>query len=137
MSTSYRFRRLARRKTGWPIATVAFYGPDASTASKMVVGIVPSEGVDPDVLRKWYSEDGRDLREDETVLEEAMAFIAEHEAKRVAMADRLFGCPHEEGIDYEGEVCPDPDCVFWRHRDRFTHGPKGMPAKTRGRRWTH
>ena len=36
----------------------------------------------------------------------------------VAMIDRIFGCPHQEGIDYEGEYCPV--CEFWRGRDRFT-----------------
>ena len=28
---------------GWPAATIAFYGPDVSRASEVVVGIVTSE----------------------------------------------------------------------------------------------
>jgi hypothetical protein len=35
------------------------------------------------------------------------------------MADRIIGCPHEEGIDYpEGEECPL--CPFWKGRDRWS-----------------
>jgi hypothetical protein len=40
------------------------------------------------------------------------------EVKTVAMTDRIIGCPHEEGIDYEGPVCPH--CPFWANRDRWT-----------------
>ena len=35
---------------GYPIATVAYYGPDNKHASKVAVGIVPSEGADPEKL---------------------------------------------------------------------------------------
>lgn len=35
------------------------------------------------------------------------------------MADRILGCPHEEGIDYpDGESCPE--CPYRAGRDRFT-----------------
>ena len=40
----------------------------------------------------------------------------EHGALSVAMADGIIGCPHQEGIDYEGEW--RPVCEFWRGRDR-------------------
>ncbi len=42
----------------------------------------------------------------------------EHQVRSVAMADGIIGCPHQEGVDYEGEWCPV--CEFWRGRDRFT-----------------
>jgi hypothetical protein len=43
----------------------------------------------------------------------------ENEAKSVVMADRIIGCPHEEGVDYpDGSKCPQ--CPFWAIRDRFT-----------------
>ena len=39
-----RLRKKARKGVrGWPIATIAFYGPDLSRATKVAVGIVPSE----------------------------------------------------------------------------------------------
>jgi hypothetical protein len=40
-------------------------------------------------------------------------------AKTVVMADRIIGCPHEEGVDYpDGEKCPS--CPFWATRDRWS-----------------
>jgi hypothetical protein len=47
-----------------------------------------------------------------------LAFITEAGAKSVVMTDRIIGCPHEEGIDYEGSTCPV--CPFWAGRDRWT-----------------
>ena len=38
---------------GWPIATVAFYGPNLSQATKVTVGIVPSENADVKELHDW------------------------------------------------------------------------------------
>jgi hypothetical protein len=35
------------------------------------------------------------------------------------MVEEIFGCPHEEGIDYpEGDFCPE--CTYWKGRDRFS-----------------
>ncbi len=42
--------------------------------------------------------------------EEVLAFIAEAGAKAVVMTDRIIGCPHEEGIDYEGVVTQPRAC---------------------------
>jgi hypothetical protein len=37
---------------------------------------------------------------------------------RVSLMNGIFGCPHEEGIDYpNGGVCPR--CPFWAEHDRF------------------
>jgi hypothetical protein len=97
---------------------VAFYGPDAERASKVVVAIVRDEGHEPDPLERWFSEDV-DVRTDAAVGEEVMAFIQRHGVKSVVVTDGLFGCPHEEGIDYpEGKSCPK--CPYWAGRDRFT-----------------
>jgi len=38
---------------GWPIATIAFYGPNLSQATKITVGIVPSENAEVEELRDW------------------------------------------------------------------------------------
>lgn len=111
-------KRARRGQRGYPVATVAFYGPDASRASKVAVGILPTEGGDVTELRKWSSETA-DLRRDITVIDEAIAFIEEHGAKTVVMSPGIIGCPHEEGPDYpEGEVCPL--CPYWATRDRWT-----------------
>jgi len=46
-----------------PIATVAFYGPNLSQATKVAVGIVPSERQRLEELRDWKVDRG-DIRSD-------------------------------------------------------------------------
>jgi hypothetical protein len=111
-------KKAKRGERGYPVATVAFYGPDASRASKVAVGIVPTEDAEVTELRTWSSETA-DLRNDVTTSNEVLAFVEEHGGKSVVMSAGIIGCPHEEGIDYpEGEVCPD--CPYWATRDRWT-----------------
>jgi len=101
---------------GWPIATIAFYGPNLSQATKIAVGIVPSENASVEVLQDWIVEHG-DIRGDPEIAREILEFIEKHEVRSVTMTDGIIGCPHQEGIDYEGEWCPV--CEFWHGRDRF------------------
>jgi len=103
---------------GYPIATVAFYGPNDSRASKVAVSIINEEDAEPSFLERWFSEEG-DVRTDPGITEQIVRFIQGHGAKSVSMTDRIIGCPHEEGTDYpDGEVCPH--CPFWANRDRWT-----------------
>jgi hypothetical protein len=103
---------------GYPVATVAFYGPTSDFATRVVVAIISEEGREPDPLERWFSED-IDVRADPAVGEKILAFLKEHAAKSVIVTDGLLGCPHEEGIDYpEGKSCPQ--CPYWAGRDRFT-----------------
>jgi len=110
-------KRAKKGFRGYPVATVALYGPDDTTATKLTVGIVPAENAEVTDLRRWFSERG-DIRNDVDVAEQVLAFIADTGAKSVVMTDRIIGCPHEEGIDYEGPTCPH--CPFWAGRDRWT-----------------
>jgi len=111
-------KRAKRGFRGYPVGTVAFYGPTAERATKVAVGIVVSEGTEPDIMKRWRSEE-RDLRFDEEIGFEISAFMREHGVLSVTMFDRIIGCPHEEGIDYpEGESCPE--CPYWSGRDRFS-----------------
>lgn len=111
-------KRAKRGFRGYPVATIAFYGPTAERASKVAVGIVEREGAEADILQTWHSED-RDLRNDDETGFEIKEFLREHQAVSVVMVDRIIGCPHEEGIDYpEGEACPQ--CPYWRGRDRWS-----------------
>jgi hypothetical protein len=113
-----RLRKKARKGLrGWPIATIAFYGPDLSRATKVAVGIVPSEDAEVQELRDWKVDRG-DIRADPTIAKEILDFIETHGVLSVAMTDQIIGCPHQEGIDYEGEWCPV--CEFWRGRNRLT-----------------
>jgi len=111
-----RIEQKARRgHRGDPIGTVAFYGPDDQQASKLVVGISPNANTGIAETKKWFSES--DVRRNAAILEEALAFLSEHEARSVVMTDGIWGCPHEEGIDYpEGTACDV--CPFWKGRDR-------------------
>ena len=103
---------------GYPVATVSFYGPTDSFASKAAVGIVLHEGGEADLLERWFS-DEVDIRFNRPFIRQIGEFIRSHNVKSVVMPDRIIGCPHEEGIDYpEGEPCPE--CPFWESRDRWT-----------------
>jgi hypothetical protein len=122
MSRSSRYYLEKRAKQGfrgYPIATIAFYGPTADFASKVAVGVFRTETEDPDVLERFFSE-GTDVRFDKAVGEKVLSVIESHGVQSVMMTDSIIGCPHEEGIDYpEGTSCPQ--CPFWAGRDRFTH----------------
>src|SRR6476661_5048287 len=96
-------KRAKRGFRGWPVATVALYGPDDTMATKLAVGIVPSEDAEATELRRWrWLSQGADIRGDTRVAEEVLAFIETAGAKTVVMTDGIIGCPHEEGIDYHG-----------------------------------
>ena len=114
-----KFRKKARRGfVGYPVATVAYYGPDNQRASKVAIGVIQSEDGDAVILERWFNE-SQDVRTDPGILKETMNFISGHSVKSVVVADGILGCPHEEGKDYpEGGKCPT--CTFWANRDRFT-----------------
>ena len=102
---------------GFPVATVAFYGPDDKRASKVAVSLIPSEDAEADVIERWFSE--MDARSDPAILEAILRFVEEQGAKTVASVNRIIGCPHEEGVDYpEGQECPQ--CPFWAGRNRWS-----------------
>jgi len=109
-------KKAKRGFRGYPLATIAFYGPDDRRATKVAVGLVLEAGADPAHLERWFSE--TDARTDAAIAKRILAFLQERGARSVVMADRILGCPHEEGVDYEGEWCST--CTFWIGRDRLT-----------------
>lgn len=103
---------------GYPIGSLAFYGADDRVSTKMVASIVHGEGEeDIGEMRKWFTTD-HDVRNDEVFAEEVWRFFDAHGVRSIVMPDRIIGCPHEEGIDYEGPTCPQ--CPFWANRNRWT-----------------
>lgn len=111
-------RKVKKGFHGYPAATVAFYGPTADLATKIVIGIFKEKSSDADLLEKWFSENS-DIRSDGRVAEEIVEFIESHAVKSVVVTDGIIGCPHEEGVDYpEGKSCPK--CPYWAGRDRWT-----------------
>ena len=112
--------RLARKSErgfqGYPLGTVAFYGPDDTRATKVAVGIVHREGGNVREMEKWLS-DVTDVRDDDMIGEQLLAFLQRHGARTVVVGPGVLGCPHEEGIDYpDGGVCPR--CPYWAGRER-------------------
>jgi len=114
----YEISKLAGRKTGFPVATLAYYGPNDKFASKAVVGIIQASGEEPSDLRRWYGGEV-DIRQDFAITQEILEFIVQSKPHRVVAVEKIIGCPHEEGVDYPlGEKCPQ--CPFWANRDRWT-----------------
>ena len=102
---------------GFPIGTIAFYGPDDERASKVAVGIVMADDEDAAFMERWTT-DTTDARTDAVMADEMVVFLRGHNARSIILTDRIIGCPHEEEIDYPvGEVCPR--CPFWADRDRW------------------
>jgi hypothetical protein len=75
-------KKAKRGHRGYPLATVAFYGPDATRASKVSVGIVPAEDAKVTELRRWVSDSG-DLRRSSVFDDEILQFIQQHAVKTV------------------------------------------------------
>jgi hypothetical protein len=115
-------RELLKKKAekgfrGYPVATIAYYGPDNTRASKVTVGIIQQEGGQVALLERWFSEE--DVRFDALICNSILQFAKTQRVRTLVMANPIIGCPHEEGIDYpEGENCPR--CPYWARRNRWT-----------------
>jgi hypothetical protein len=104
-------RREARHadQAKYPIGTVALYGPDDKTTTKVAAAVIRREGAEP-VLKRWV---GTDVTTSPKVQKELQEFFGQHGVRSVAMAEGNMGCPHEEGEDFPvGEDCPF--CPFWK-----------------------
>ena len=110
-------KKARKGNKGYPMATIAFYGPTNTMATKVVCAIYSAEGAEIKPMKKWFS--SSDLRKSEQVMNEILCFIDEGGVKSVSMVPEIIGCPHQEVIDYpEGEHCPE--CTYWKGRDRFS-----------------
>jgi hypothetical protein len=115
--TNQIIKKSKRGFRGYPVATVAYYGPDNRKATKVAVGIIRYDGAEPNPLVRWHGT-GVDVRLDEDITRQILDFMKVHDVVSVASTSRLLGCPHEEGADYpEGENCPQ--CPYWSGRDRW------------------
>lgn len=112
-----RLSKKANKFRGFPIATIAYYGPDDTRASKVAVGIILRENDEAADIRRWFSETS-DVRADIGIAEDILAYIAEWDVRSLSVGSRMLGCPHEEGVDYDGPICPQ--CPFWAGRNRWT-----------------
>lgn len=109
-------REAERGFQGYPIGTVAYYGPDNRRATKVVVGIAHDDRNTVREMTKWLS-DVADVRDDAAIGAQVLNFLQAHHVRSVALGPEILGCPHEEGIDYSlGGVCPT--CPYWARRER-------------------
>ena len=100
--------RKAIAQSNFPIGTIAYYGPDDKTVSKIVAAVLPDEHTDP-ILKKWI---GDGVTQDQKTASEIGNFFQEQQVTNIVMTEGIIGCPHEEGVDYPvGESCPH--CLFW------------------------
>jgi hypothetical protein len=98
-----------RKPPEYPIGTVAMYGPDDKTTTKIAAGVILHDGAEA-IIKRWVA---TDVTANPKVQREMEAFFKMHGVKSVAMSDGNMGCPHEEGPDFpQGEDCPF--CPFWK-----------------------
>ncbi|MCE9606764.1 MAG: SEC-C domain-containing protein [Planctomycetia bacterium] len=92
----------------YPLATVAYYGPDDRVTTKIVVGVFPRVGAEA-ILERWV---GTNVTNNPKVKRQIKDFLDKRHVKNVVTSDGNLGCPHEEGQDFpQGEDCPF--CPFW------------------------
>jgi hypothetical protein len=97
-----------KRRPEYPIGTVALYGPDDKTTTKIAAGVITSPTAEP-IVRRWVA---TDVTTNPKVQQEMKEFFAGHGVKSVAVSEGNMGCPHEEGEDFlDGTDCPF--CPFW------------------------
>ena len=95
----------------FPIGTVALYGPDDKTTTKIVAGVILEDNAEA-ILERWVA---TNIMENPKVQKQIKEFFAKHGVKSVAASDRNMGCPHEEGEDFPvGGDCPF--CPYWKGR---------------------
>mgnify|MGYP003423169730 FL=1 len=116
-------KRIAKRARkgfqGYPVVTIAYYGPSDKLATKVAIGFVEEENSDPQM--QCFSTDS-DIREDATIQSAIIKLIERSAAKTVSLVDGIVGCPHEAGVDYPaGQECPQ--CGFWQGKEHFTGKP--------------
>ncbi|ANM10658.1 MULTISPECIES: hypothetical protein [unclassified Rhizobium] len=80
MKLGWQPRKWLEKKTkrgirGYPIGTIAYYGPDNRRATKVAVSIIPAPHAEPVDLRRWFAQTG-DLRRDDAVIAEIAASCA-------------------------------------------------------------
>lgn len=101
----------------FPAASVAQYGPDDRSVTKIVAGVTRELNGPVEELTRWVA---TDVAVSPVVRRKLLAFFEAHRVRRVIYAAGVIGCIHEEGKDYpQGQPCPF--CPFWQGRDRWAN----------------
>jgi hypothetical protein len=102
-------RRRPKKPPKYPIGTVALYGPDDKTTTKIAAGVILHDGAEP-IIKRWVA---TDVTTNPKVQQEMKDFFLQHGVRSVALSEGNMGCPHEEGEDFPlGGDCPF--CPFWK-----------------------
>ena len=92
----------------YPIGTIALYGPDNKTTTKIVAGVFLEDDADV-IIERWV---GTDVMENAKVQRGIEEFFAKHGVNSISTTDENMGCTHEEGVDFPvGADCPF--CPYW------------------------
>jgi hypothetical protein len=70
------------RPTKYPIGTVAFYGPDDKTTTKIAAGVILHDGAET-IIQRWVA---TDVTTNPKVQQELKDFFLQHGVKSVAMS---------------------------------------------------
>jgi hypothetical protein len=101
--------RRSGQQPKYAIGTVALYGPNDKTTTKIAAGVILQDGAEA-IIQRWVA---TDVTTNPKVQQEMRDFFFQHGVQSVAMSDGNMGCPHEEGEDFpNGEDCPF--CPFWK-----------------------
>ena len=105
----YKEKHGKKKPPQYPIGTVAMYGPDDKTTTKIACEVILHHDVLP-IVREWVS---TDVTTNPKIQKEMREFFGLHGVKSVAVGEGNMGCPHEEGMDFpHGEDCPF--CPYWK-----------------------
>lgn len=97
-----------QEKENFPVGTLAYYGPDDQTCTKIIASVVKAPNAKPQ-SRQWQAQNAS---EDPIVIARIGELFKSHGVQEVVMTEGIIGCPHVEGIDYpQGKPCPE--CPFW------------------------
>ncbi len=98
-----------RQPPKYPMGTVALYGPNDKSTTKIAAGVM-LHGSAEMIIKRWVA---TDIMTNPKIQRELNDFFQEHGVKSVIMSEGNMGCPHEEGQDFTvGEDCPF--CPFWK-----------------------
>jgi hypothetical protein len=73
-------KKAKRGFKGYPIGTIAFYGPDDRFGSKVAVAVIPGEDEEAIALERWQP-DADDVRMSAAIGEQVPAFLEQHGVK--------------------------------------------------------
>jgi hypothetical protein len=101
---------------GYPVATIAFYGPDDRRATKVALGVMFDENAEtPREMNRWFSAKG-DIRRDAAVFEAMFRLTQSRGVRSVAMPEEILGA-----LTKRVSIMPRANRVFNVHSGRVAN----------------